>query len=63
MTADDAIRVTDVRWMPAGAGHMTNFRCGRCAVHKQTLGRRLRRVKGVRQWCCKACVAIEGAKT
>ena len=42
-----------------GVGLATLFLCPLCAKRKQSLGRRLRRVDGVRQWVCKPCVAKE----
>ena len=39
-----------------GVGMAPLFLCPLCAVRRQSLGRRLKRVQGVRQWICKTCV-------
>ena len=45
----------DVPWLKVGAGLSSTFRCALCFKPRQVPGRRLRRVHGVKQWCCKEC--------
>lgn len=44
-----------------GPGHHSAFCCARCAAHHLVMGRRMRRVQGVRSWVCAACVVKEPA--
>jgi len=45
----------DVPFRAAGVGHGMTFKCAACLRPSQILGRRLRRVHGVRQWVCGGC--------
>jgi predicted SprT family Zn-dependent metalloprotease len=52
----DRIRTApDVAFRPVGMGAAISFRCAACAQPKPTLGRRLKRVLGLRQYVCKGC--------
>ncbi len=52
----DRIRTApDVPYRPAGVGLTLTFRCADCAVPKPVLGRKLKRVRGLRQWVCAGC--------
>lgn len=55
MTSDDSKRVGVSYTHPSPVGVMT-FRCGKCSVPRSMLGRKLQRVKGIRQFVCKQCV-------
>ena len=46
----------DVRLTAPGPGLQATFRCGRCDKPRQSLGRKLQRVLGLRTWVCKGCV-------
>ncbi len=39
-----------------GAGMHMTFRCARCNQPRTSLGRRLLRVQGVKQYVCKECL-------
>lgn len=57
MTGESRNTPPDVRFKPAGVGLAGTFRCAACGVPKMVLGRKLRRVQGVRQWVCARCAA------
>lgn len=43
----------------ASAGLTSLFQCGKCSKRGATLGRKLKRVRGMRTWVCAACVQAE----
>lgn len=44
-------------WCSATVGHGVAFTCGRCHARKRdTVGRRMQRVLGLRTWVCAQCV-------
>ena len=45
----------DVAQSQPGVGHYSGFRCAACCQTKGTLGRKLQRVMGLRQYVCKGC--------
>ena len=51
-----ATKLSDVPFLPAGAGHYIGFLCPRCLLSKGPNGRRLQPVQGVRQYVCAGCV-------
>lgn len=54
----DRIRTTpDAPFRPVGMGMVSNFMCDACAKPKAVLGRKLRRLGGMRTWVCGACAA------
>lgn len=53
---DNETRGPDRRIAHAGPGMAPRFMCAACGrPGLSTIGRRLRRVHGVRQWVCKRC--------
>ncbi len=46
---------TDVPTRNAGVGHYSAFLCGKCHKTKQTNGRRITHVLGLRTYVCAAC--------
>ena len=50
---------SDVKWKFAGVGFFVNFKCARCNLNKDALGRKWQMVKGARQFVCKTCVRPE----
>ncbi len=45
-----------------GVGHHSSFLCALCRQTRDTLGRRLLPVRGVKQWVCPTCNAARAAK-
>jgi hypothetical protein len=56
MTSDDSRHVPDRAFRHPGVGMSPMFLCPCCAKRKQSAGRRLKRVQGLRQWVCAQCV-------
>jgi predicted SprT family Zn-dependent metalloprotease len=56
MTHDDTKSARDVRFRMAGIGMAHTFKCGRCEQPRSTQGRKLEKVKGLRQYVCQGCV-------
>ena len=45
----------EVKMPQPGTGHYCGFICALCCVKHGTNGRKLQRVRGVRQYVCKGC--------
>lgn len=45
----------DASFRAVGSGHAMTFRCARCEQPKQTQGRRMQSVQGLRQYVCREC--------
>lgn len=43
----------------AGLGLTSLFQCGRCSRRGSTMGRRMRKVRGVKTWVCAQCVQAQ----
>lgn len=55
-------RFSDVRDVTAkqnsgGQGYSSLFMCAACGGKKGCIGRRLKRVQGIRQWVCSRCAS------
>lgn len=58
---DRARRASDTRFRRVGVGDLgATFQCARCNTYRAILGRRMVRVRGVKQWVCRGCLAQEG---
>ena len=57
MNSDTAISAPDVKFRPTPAGHYITFMCPRCAKKKDSHGRKLQRVLGLRTWVCRGCAS------
>lgn len=57
-SADYSTRSAEPKTFQPGAGHHTNFLCGKCSKTKETIGRRIRFVRGLRTYVCAACAEI-----
>lgn len=55
MTSDDSKAPADTKFRHAGIGMSTAFLCLRCNVRRQSIGRRLQLVRGLRTWVCAGC--------
>jgi hypothetical protein len=56
VTSDEANRAPDPRPQIAGPGMPgATFQCWKCRQYRSLFGRRLRRVRGLRQYVCKGC--------
>lgn len=56
MNSETRNQPADVRFRPAGVGHASKWACGACAKPQWSmLGRKLRRVRGVKTWVCAGC--------
>lgn len=56
MTSDDNKQAADIKWRNAGIGLASRWACGACGKPQyMMLGRKLRRVRGVRTWVCAGC--------
>ena len=40
---------------PRGIGLHSLFQCAKCSQRRETRGRKLQRVQGVKQWVCRGC--------
>lgn len=54
-SADTSTRLGSQGHAPAGPGASITFRCAKCCKPKQTMGRKLRFLQGLRQFVCAAC--------
>lgn len=54
-SADTATRLGIAGNAPAGPGCSITFRCAKCCKPRQTIGRKLRFLQGLRQFVCAAC--------
>jgi predicted SprT family Zn-dependent metalloprotease len=56
MSHDDSARQGHSGFRAVGVGMVPTFRCGDCDKPKISTGRKMKKVKGLRTWVCKACV-------
>lgn len=56
MSSDKHNRPADRALGYAGIGVWHGFRCQKCGHKRDTLGRRMRLFRGLRQWLCAHCV-------
>lgn len=56
MSSDNKRRPADRAFRHPGPGFQMSFRCEKCGVIRSMLGRRMRMLRGVRQWLCAQCV-------
>lgn len=57
MTGSDNARLKPVPpFVPQGVGLAMTFRCGACCKVKPVVGRKLKRVLGLRQYVCAKCI-------
>jgi hypothetical protein len=53
MSSDDSMRQGIAMFKHAGTGHVSGWRCARCALPQyRQQGRRMLRVQGLKQWVC-----------
>lgn len=55
---ENSTRKAEPQTFQPGVGHHTNFLCGRCAQTRETIGRRIRFVRGLRTYVCAGCAEI-----
>lgn len=53
--ADRSQKAADTKWASPGPGMYITFRCGACSKVKSCIGRKLKRVMGLRQYVCEGC--------
>jgi rubredoxin len=59
MQSDQRNGPADVARSYAGTGHVSAWACGACGKPQFAMvGRRLRRVRGVRSWVCPQCAKV-----
>ncbi len=51
----------DVERPQPGIGHYSGFLCAACGNKRDTLGRKLQRVMGLRQYVCRSCYRAPNA--
>ena len=56
MSSDDSLRSGSTGFVPRGIGMYPLFRCAVCQQGKGSAGRRLLKVRGLKQWVCAQCV-------
>jgi hypothetical protein len=55
ISSDDTLRLGHAWGAQRGPGMHITFRCAKCNQPRNSLGRKLMRVQGVKQYVCKGC--------